>query len=80
MDNSGEDTGDATGVWYVGNTKVATSTVYQGKNSFDITQYLHNGDNKIKLQVTDSVGSMGSKTWNINIVEFYLESIFDDSL
>lgn len=80
VDNSGEDTGDATGVWYVGNTKVATSTVYQGKNSFDITQYLHNGDNKIKLQVTDSVGSMGSKTWNINIVEFYLESIFDDSL
>lgn len=80
VDNSGEDTGDATGVWYVGNTKVATSTVYQGKNSFDITQYLHNGDNKIKLQVTDSVGSMGSKSWNINIVEFYLESIFDDSL
>lgn len=80
VDNSGEDTGDATGVWYVGNTKVATTTVYQGKNSFDITQYLHNGDNKIKLQVTDSVGSMGSKTWNINIVEFYLESIFDDSL
>jgi hypothetical protein len=80
VDNSGEDTGDATGVWYVGNTKVATTTIYQGKNSFDITQYLHNGDNKIKLQVTDSVGSMGSKTWNINIVEFYLESIFDDSL
>ena len=63
VDNSGEDTGDATGVWYVGNTKVATTTIYQGKNSFDITQYLHNGDNKIKLQVTDSVGSI--KTYSM---------------
>lgn len=80
VDNSGDDTGNATGVWYVGNTKVATQTIVQGKNSFDITQYLHSGDNTVKLQVTDSVGSMGTKNWSINIVEFYLESIFDDTL
>ena len=80
VDNSGDDTGNATGVWYVGNTKVATQTIVQGKNSFDITQYLHSGDNTVKLQVTDSVGSMGTKNWSVNIVEFYLESIFDDTL
>lgn len=80
VDNSGDDTGNATGVWYVGNTKVATQTIIQGKNSFDATQYLHSGDNTIKLQVTDSVGSIGTKNWTINVVEFYLESIFDDTL
>lgn len=80
VDNSGDDTGSATGVWYVGNTKVGTQTVIQGKNSFDATQYLHSGDNTVKLQVTDSVGSVGTKTWTVNVVEFYLESTFDDTL
>lgn len=80
VDNSGDDTGSATGVWYVGNTKVGTQTVIQGKNSFDVTQYLHSGDNTVKLQVTDSVGSVGTKTWTVNVVEFYLESSFDDTL
>ena len=80
VDNSGDDTGSATGVWYVGNTKVGTQTVIQGKNSFDITQYLHSGDNTVKLQVTDSVGSVGTKTWTVNVVEFYIESSFDDTL
>lgn len=80
VDNSGDDTGSATGVWYVGNTKVAAQTIVQGTNSFDVTQYLHSGDNTVKLQVTDSVGSIGTKNWSINIVEFYLESIFDDTL
>ena len=45
-----------------------------------MTQYLHSGDNTVKLQVTDSVGSVGTKTWTINVVEFYLESSFDDTL
>ena len=80
VDNSGDDTGSATGVWYVGNTKVGTQTVIQGTNSFDVTQYLHSGDNTVKLQVTDSVGSIGTKTWTVNVVEFYLESSFDDTL
>lgn len=80
VDNSGDDTGAATGVWYVGNTKVGTQTINQGKNSFDVTQYLHSGDNTVKLQVTDSVGSIGTKNWTINVVEFYLESAFDDTL
>ena len=80
VDNAGDDTGNATGNWYVGNTKVATTTIIQGKNTFDATQYLHSGDNTVRLQVTDSMGSVGSKNWSVNVVEFYLESIFDDSL
>ena len=80
VDSAGDDTGNATGTWYVGNTKVATQTIMQGENSFDITKYLHSGENQIRLTVVDSMETTGSKRWTANVVEFYLESSFDDSL
>lgn len=51
-----------------------------GKNSFDITQYLKNGANSIRLSITDSFGTIATKTWTITIVDFKIESIFDDTL
>ena len=80
IDSAGDDTGNATGTWYVGNTKVATQTIVQGKNSFDITKYLHSGENQIRLTVVDSMDTTGSKKWTANVVDFRLESSFDDSL
>lgn len=80
VDSAGDDTGNATGTWYVGNTKVATQTIMQGENSFDITKYLHSGENQIRLTVVDSMDTTGSKKWSANVVDFYLESTFDDSL
>lgn len=79
VDNAGDDTGDAVAVWYVGNTKVGTQTVHQGENSFDVTKYVNAGDNVVKIQITDSMGTVATKKWTVNVVEFYLESIFDDS-
>lgn len=80
VDNSGDTTGAGTATWRVGNTTVATVPVSQGRNEFDITQYLKTGANNIRLSITDSFGSMSAKTWGITIVDFKLESIFDDSL
>ena len=80
VDSAGDDTGNATGTWYVGNTKVATQTIMQGENSFDITKYLHSGENQIRLTVVDSMDTTSSKKWSANVVDFYLESTFDDSL
>ena len=80
VDSAGDDTGNATGTWYVGNTKVTTQTIMQGENSFDITKYLHSGENQIRLTVVDSMDTTGSKKWSANVVDFYLESTFDDSL
>lgn len=80
IDSAGDDTGNATGTWYVGNTKVATQTIVQGKNSFDITKYLHSGESQIRLTVVDSMDTTGSKKWTANVVDFRLESSFDDSL
>ena len=80
LDSAGDATGDASAVWKVGNTKVATSTVIQGKNSFDITSYLRTGANTIRMTVTDSFGTVSAKTWTITVVEFKIESNFDDTL
>ena len=67
-------------MWKVGNTIVATNTAAQGNNSFDITEYLNVGANTIRLTITDSFGTLATKTWTVTIVEFKLESTFDDTL
>lgn len=80
VDNTGDATGNGTATWRVGSATVATTTAVQGKNSFDITEYLTVGQNSIRLTITDSFGTLSSKTWTVTIVEFKLESTFDDSL
>lgn len=80
IDNAGDTTGNGTATWKVGNTTVATSTAVQGKNSFDITSYLKAGENTIRLSITDTMGTIGTKTWTITVVELKVESTFDDTL
>ena len=80
LDSAGDDTGDGTAVWTVGNTKKASSAALQGENSFDITPYLSSGINRIKLTVTDSAGNVATKQWTVTVIEFKQESTFDDSL
>lgn len=80
IDNTGDETGNGTATWTVGSTIVATSTAVQGENSYDITAYLKTGENRIKVSITDSYGTIGTKTWTLTVVEFKLESIFDDKL
>lgn len=80
IDNAGDDTGNGTAAWSVGSTVVATTTAIQGENIFDITQYLKTGDNRVKLAITDSYGTIGTKTWTLTVVDFKLDSIFDDKL
>lgn len=80
VDSAGDTTGNATAIWKVGNTKVATSTVVQGKNSFNITPHLKIGANTIRMTVMDSFGTISAKTWTVTVVEFKIESNFDDTL
>lgn len=80
IDNAGDTTGNGTATWKVGNTTVATSTAVQGTNSFDITNYLKAGENTIRLSITDTMGTIGTKTWTITVVELKVESTFDDTL
>lgn len=80
VDNVGDSTGIGTAVWKIDNTTVSTLTVGQGKNSIDLTEFLKTGTNSIRLSITDSVGTLSTKTWTITIVDFKLESSFNDAL
>lgn len=80
IDNVGDSTGIGTAVWKIDNTTVSTLTVGQGKNSIDLTEFLKTGTNSIRLSITDSVGTLSTKTWTITIVDFKLESSFNDTL
>lgn len=78
VDSSGDDTGEGTAVWKVGNTVVATSTAEQGKNSFNIKDYISVGTQKVTLTITDSAGAVATKYWTVQVVDLYLESTFND--
>lgn len=80
VDNTGDTTGDGTATWKVGSETVMTTTASQGNNKVDLTNYLSVGSNQIRLSIIDSFGTKSSKTWTVTIVEFKLESTFDDTL
>lgn len=80
VDSSGDDTGEGTATWKVGSTVVATSMALQGNNSFDLTDYVTLGTQKITLSITDAAGTVSVKTWTIQVVDVRLESSFNDKL
>lgn len=80
VDSSGDDTGEGTATWKVGSTVVATSMALQGDNSFDLTDYVTLGTQKITLSITDAAGTVSVKTWTIQVVDVRLESSFNDKL
>lgn len=79
VDSSGDDTGEGTATWKVGNSIVATSMALQGDNSFDITDYVSVGSQKVTLTVTDTTGALTTKYWTVQVVDVRLESSFDDT-
>lgn len=68
--NANESTyGSGTVQWYVGNNLVFTEdNVTQGNHSFDISSYLDNGSNTVKMTVTSDEYDIppGSFSWKIN--------------
>lgn len=63
--------GDGTAIWRVNGTKVATQSVAQGANTFDITKYLTPAST-VKLTIEDAYGNSKSFTWNVTVTSFSL--------
>lgn len=80
IDSSGDDTGEGTATWKVGNSVVATTIAIQGENSFDITDHISIGTQKITLTVTDAAGTIAVKTWTVQMIDVRIESTFNDRL
>ena len=65
--------GDGSATWRVNGTKVATLTVAQGNNSFDVTRYLAaSSANTVKLTIEDAYGNSKTFTWTVTVTAYTL--------
>lgn len=79
-DSSGDAVLEGQATWKVGGKVVATSTAINGENSFDITDYIVLGTQKILLSIQDDAGSLATKSWTVQKIDIRLESTFNDTL
>lgn len=78
-DSSGDAVQEGTATWSIDGTVVASNIATAGENTFNITQYLKVGSQKVKLSITDDVGSLVTKTWTVQKLDVRLESSFNDT-
>lgn len=71
---------DAKGKWSIGNTVIGNTTLYQGVNEFDITNYVTTGTQKVTLVATDENGTVASRSWQVQIVDVNITSSFDETI
>jgi len=75
-----EPTGNGTAVYFVNNARVFTQSIVQGNIDFDISSYLSDGQNQVRIQVTDSYGAIRSLNIRVEVISLIINSSFDDSL
>ena len=68
IDEDGFNDGVGIGHIYNNNSQIATFSVIQGDNTFDITPFLTSGKNSIKIQVENSEGSRKTLTYEITVL------------
>nr|DAT63961.1 MAG TPA: hypothetical protein [Caudoviricetes sp.] len=80
QDSSGDKvaTGDFT--WKIGKQIIATGVAVNGENTFDATDYISLGTQKLLLTITDDAGSLVTKTWTVQKIDVRLDSSFNDKL
>lgn len=79
-DSSGDIITEGTATWKVAGRIVATNIAVAGENSFDITDYLSIGTQKVNLSIVDDAGSLVTKSWTVQKVDVRIESTFNDAL
>ena len=76
---SSEDYGNGTAYIYVGGVLKGTETIITGKNVLNISGYIGEGSNEIKLTCTDIYGNSKSLSYTVNVINLRITSNFDDS-
>ena len=80
QDSSGDEVGTGDFTWKIGNQIISTGIAVSGENSFDATNYINLGTQKLLLTITDSAGSLVTKTWTVQKIDIRLDSSFNDKL
>ena len=63
----------------INGTVMLKKNIEQGNHTIDISQYLSEGTNKVKVKVTDEDDNYGTKTWTVNAVSLSVSATFDDT-
>lgn len=71
---------DATYTWKMGNSVLSTGVLIQGENTFDLTDFVSVGTQKLTLTVVDEGGSVSVKTWTVQVIDVRIESNFNDKI
>lgn len=77
--SSSEDTGTGTVYIYVGGTLKGTSKIIQGDNTLDISSYIGEGTNEVKITCLDIYSNSKSLSYTVNVIALKVTSTFDDS-
>ena len=80
QDSSGDEITEGTYTWKIGNQIVATGIAISGENSFDCTDFISLGSQKLTLSIVDDAGSLVTKSWTVQKVDIHLDSSFNDKL
>lgn len=79
-DSSGDIVPEAKFTWKIGNSIIATGITVNGNNTFDATDYISIGSQKLTLTITDDAGSLVTKSWTVQKIDIRLESGFNDQI
>lgn len=79
-DSSGDIVSEGNYTWKIGNRIIATGIAVSGENTFDATDFITVGTQKLVLSITDDAGSLVTKSWTVQKVDIHLESSFNDKL
>lgn len=78
-DSSGDEITEGAYTWKIGSKTIATGTAVSGENTFDATDFISIGSQKLTLQIKDDGGSLVTKSWTVQIVDVRIESTFNDT-
>lgn len=70
--------GPGIGYIYVNNVRKTTLSIPQGAYSFDVTDYLQDGTNTVKVQVENSEGASKVLAYTVNVLALSITTTFSD--
>lgn len=76
---SSEDDGNGTAYIYVGGVLKGTATIVTGDNVLNISEYIGEGTNEVRLTCMDIYSNSKSLSYTVNAINLKITSTFDDS-
>lgn len=75
--DDGTETGGGTATYSVNSQKVATASINQGDNVFDVSRWLTVGTNTVTVNVKDTTGSSRTLVYTVELISLSIQSSFD---